>query len=455
MEMASIVENKSNKDTRLYKLVLTGGPCGGKTTGQTRLSTFFENLGWKVFRVPETANVLLCGGVKFAELSEEDCYGFQHNLIRTMMQIEQTYVDLAKGSKKNCLIICDRGVMDATAYMKKTDWDRMKGENGWDEVMLRDGGYNQIIHMVSAAVGAEDFYTCDHGCRSESVELAQQLDALVSEAWVGHPYYDVIDNSTDFEQKCLRMLSSVCQRLGIDFSDRLSTGSKKRKFLIRVMPDDKEFPQYQDFDVVHDYLVTPCSKTQARIRRRGQNGSWTYTHTIRRPEINKQSVELKMAISNRDYHMLVAQRDDKHFTIFKKRRCFLWNNQYLQLDIYQDPCPKRCEGLLLLETYTLKKGDQLELPSFLNVVREVTDEPRYSMFNLSMKEQYAHLKLLNKNFADLSVDYPDDKDAVPRKPQKINANSPSDLKLNGDVFTFNSESGKKTNPGGLSVNGTA
>lgn len=31
----------------VYKMVLTGGPCGGKTTGQSRLSTFFENLGWK------------------------------------------------------------------------------------------------------------------------------------------------------------------------------------------------------------------------------------------------------------------------------------------------------------------------------------------------------------------------------------------------------------------------
>lgn len=26
------------------------GPCGGKTTGQTRLCTFFENMGWKVGR---------------------------------------------------------------------------------------------------------------------------------------------------------------------------------------------------------------------------------------------------------------------------------------------------------------------------------------------------------------------------------------------------------------------
>lgn len=30
-----------------YSLLLTG-PCGGKTTGQSRMCTFFENLGWKV-----------------------------------------------------------------------------------------------------------------------------------------------------------------------------------------------------------------------------------------------------------------------------------------------------------------------------------------------------------------------------------------------------------------------
>ena len=55
--------NGKSKSHRMYKVVLTGGPCGGKTTGQARLCTFFENLGWKVFRVPETATVLLSGGI--------------------------------------------------------------------------------------------------------------------------------------------------------------------------------------------------------------------------------------------------------------------------------------------------------------------------------------------------------------------------------------------------------
>ena len=42
-----------------------------KTTGQDRLATFFEQLGWKVFTVPEAATILLGGGVKFGELSAE------------------------------------------------------------------------------------------------------------------------------------------------------------------------------------------------------------------------------------------------------------------------------------------------------------------------------------------------------------------------------------------------
>ena len=69
---------------RIYKLVLTGGPCGGKTTGQSKLAEFFENLGWKVFRVPETATVLMSGGVAFGELNEEQVRDFQVSVTITM-----------------------------------------------------------------------------------------------------------------------------------------------------------------------------------------------------------------------------------------------------------------------------------------------------------------------------------------------------------------------------------
>jgi len=46
----NLLSQAEQKKRKIWKLVLTGGPCGGKTTGQARLSTFFENLGWKVYR---------------------------------------------------------------------------------------------------------------------------------------------------------------------------------------------------------------------------------------------------------------------------------------------------------------------------------------------------------------------------------------------------------------------
>ena len=65
----------------------------------------------------------------------------------------------------------------------------------------------------------------------------------------------------------------MCNRIGVESGDRLAPESRKRKFLVLHVPDDSVYPKFQDFIVAHDYLVTPNSEKQARIRRRGQNGS--------------------------------------------------------------------------------------------------------------------------------------------------------------------------------------
>ena len=58
----------------------------------------------------------------------------------------------------------------------------------------------------------------------------------------------------------------------------------------------------------------------------------------------------------------------------------------------------RCKGLILLETYSTLSGDELKnrLPEFLGICKEVTGDPRYSMFNLSLKERWAN----NTNFCE-------------------------------------------------------
>ena len=64
---------------------------------------------------------------------------------------------------------------------------------------------------------------------------------LLCKVWVGHPYYDVVDNRTDFERKIRRVIELICKRIGrqvgADIDDRLKAQSKKRRFLIRSLPD--------------------------------------------------------------------------------------------------------------------------------------------------------------------------------------------------------------------------
>ena len=67
---------------------------------------------------------------------------------------------------------------------------------------------------------------------------------------------------------------------------------------------------------------------------------------------------------------------------------FVYIITYVTVDIDEHSSNQyfRCEGLILLETYTTAKGEDLKLPSFLDIAKEVTDDTGYSMYNLSKRD---------------------------------------------------------------------
>lgn len=46
----------------VYKIVITGGPCGGKTSSFDRIKQVFGEKGFKVFCVPEVNTMVVLGG---------------------------------------------------------------------------------------------------------------------------------------------------------------------------------------------------------------------------------------------------------------------------------------------------------------------------------------------------------------------------------------------------------
>ena len=69
--------------------------------------------------------------------------------------------------------------------------------------MLRDNRYDAVVHMVTAADGAEEFYAnLSNEARYESVEEAVEKDRKLREAYMGHKRWVMIDNTADnFQMK--------------------------------------------------------------------------------------------------------------------------------------------------------------------------------------------------------------------------------------------------------------
>ena len=58
----------------IRKIVLTGGPCAGKTTAMSWVQNAFTEKGYKVLFVPETATELISGGVCQDNAGSENPY---------------------------------------------------------------------------------------------------------------------------------------------------------------------------------------------------------------------------------------------------------------------------------------------------------------------------------------------------------------------------------------------
>jgi hypothetical protein len=70
--------------------------------------------------------------------------------------------------------------------LSEKEWEILKNRNSnWNDVDLRDNRYDQIIHLVTSASGAENFYTLDNNLsRTEGLETAREIDKKCGKAWV-------------------------------------------------------------------------------------------------------------------------------------------------------------------------------------------------------------------------------------------------------------------------------
>jgi hypothetical protein len=74
-------------------LAITGGPCGGKSSGMAMLHRRLTDRGWKVFVVPEAATILINGGLFPNDVTSKRF--FQRQVMLTQIQTEDVIMQAA------------------------------------------------------------------------------------------------------------------------------------------------------------------------------------------------------------------------------------------------------------------------------------------------------------------------------------------------------------------------
>jgi len=369
----------------MKRIVLTGGPCGGKTTSLARITERLQYLGYQTFVVPETATMIFgAAALHPPSMSQSELFGFENSLLQMQKGLEDSFAKLASYSKKPAVLICDRGAMDVAAFLTPEMWQAVLDEHQTREIDLRDGRYDAVIHVTTAAQGAEEFYSLDNNpARTETPEQAREADRRILQAWTGHPHLRVVGNDQDFESKIQEIVSTVCNAVGLP-----EPYETERKFLVGEVRD---IPVHHvTVEIEQTYLRTENPEIEARIRRRGQGGSNIYTHCTKQRVNETTRIEKERQIGAREYVEFLSTRDPMRRTIRKMRTCFLWEGRYFELDQFTDIDPPDSddpvgpERLVLLEVELESPDQKVALPPFLDIAAEVTESRDYSNYALSL-----------------------------------------------------------------------
>lgn len=359
----------------VLKIVITGGPCGGKSTAIERVKSEFEALGYRVLLVQETATELIRGGV--APWTCPTNADYQWLQMSMQIQKEKIFEHAAEVMKEdNILIVCDRGLIDNKVYMSNEEFLGVTLHLGVNEVELRDN-YDAVFHLVTAANGAEKFYTtANNSARTETPEQARELDAKLIDAWTGHPHLRIIGNETTFENKIKRLLEEIKLFAGIPEPIEI-----ERKFLISY-PDINMLDQMincQRTEIIQTYLHAPDGE-EVRVRQRGVDGNYTYSHTRKRKLGKMKRIEEEKRISRDEYLTFLMDADTNMRQIRKSRYCLVYKNKYFEIDIYpfwQDKA--------VMEIELLSENEKFEIPPFVHVIKEVTGDPEYKNSTLAKR----------------------------------------------------------------------
>ena len=361
----------------IKRIVLTGGPCAGKTTALVKITEYFSGFGYKVFNVPEVPTIFSTAGWNYLTPNRDLYYQGERAILATQLALEDHFMRLAEVCTKPVLVVCDRGTMDISAYIKPEEWEEITAMCGTNSNELLER-YDAVLHLVSAADGAEQYYTTATNAtryeqaNEEGLRIARELDKKVIKAWTGHPHLRVINNHDDFEAKLNRVLKEISKVVGLP-----QPVQEERIFRVEIIG---EIPECSESEITQTYLLAEPG-CEVRLRHRVFNGGKVVNvHRSKKRISDTEIIETERRVDNNLYEQMLQQADPYRSTIRKRRQSFIWKGQFFEIDTFMEPV----DNLILMEAKGFSEQETINFPPFIKVLEDVTSNSRYLNYNIAL-----------------------------------------------------------------------
>lgn len=189
---------QTHKPNPCRRIVLTGGPGGGKTTAA---DLFRREIGDQVVIVPEAATILFQGGFPRSPSSEAGYYA-QTAIFHVQRNLEDVQAALYPGRT----LLCDRGTVDGAAYWPGGDGEYFTSAGTTLEAELKR--YDAVIFFETAAVGGASIEG-GNPFRNETIAEAVRLDAKLRALWSRHPRFILVPHNDSFFKKISSGLATL------------------------------------------------------------------------------------------------------------------------------------------------------------------------------------------------------------------------------------------------------
>lgn len=183
------------------RIVLTGGPGGGKTTAA---DLFRREIGERVVIVPESATTLFSGG--FPRVVEADA---RRSIQRAIFEVQRSLEDIQAALFPDRILLCDRGTVDGAAYWPDGAEGFFAEMGTTHEAEL--ARYDVVLFFQTASVAGEEIEGGNR-YRVESADEASALDHRLRVLWSAHPEFHLVPHNPSFLRKIttgLAILESV------------------------------------------------------------------------------------------------------------------------------------------------------------------------------------------------------------------------------------------------------